>query len=636
MITGATRFGQQLVATTLGVTLSAALAGTSAPFLLLLEGDVAMASIRLLWQGVLLGGVVALGWSLLVWRRHRFLLRSLALGSTAIRLDGLAELSTEGGRTALLWLFSTVTGVVLSAVFARPAFLDPATTMATTMVGLVVVAATTLPLYVGVRRAVMRTLENAAPEVAQELVPPRLAPLLTRRVERRLIFALVAPVVFFTLGSTLVVTAQLRRADSVQRDAMVLSMARASFETMPGPIPHAGLRDAIHAAESFDLGPRYSSIPQQYARIQKPDGSVELIAPLDEGSITVTFAASTYHTPSPVAWLITAFAILTAAFLGQRLGRALTSDLASAMRGVRALDTDTILEGGMHVVGPTRFLVVTELGVAIENLADRFRIFAQAQERAILLREATTRMRGLFFASVSHDLKTPLNAILGFAALVRQSEELSDGQDESLAVIERSGRELLALIEMILDAARVEAHELKLVRDSVTVGTLMQDIIEKGRHLAGDNPVEVVGDIANGIGVLVVDRVRLSNALATFVGHAGRTVPGALVRLQIVPLEEGQVGFAFELPTPPTPSPTASKRRGRLPENERDMHRGLALGMGLARSVIELHGGSVKLQERGDKVRFVVRIPVHPSTSPLPPTPLYSTPLPPRSTHPSG
>jgi signal transduction histidine kinase len=631
MITGATRFGQRLVGMQIASTLFAAVASTSTPFLLLLDGDQAFASIRLLWQGIFAGGLAAVARSLLLWRHHRYLLRSLALGSTAIDAERLSKLSTEGGRSTLVWLAATMAGVLVSAVVARPAFLDRATSTSAALVGLVIAAATTLPLYVGVRRAVMRTLENAAPEVARELVVPRLARVLASRIERRLVIALVAPVVFFTVASTLVVTAHLRRADSQQRDATALAMARAAFESVPGPLPYAGVEEATRAARRLGFFPEYSSTPQQYARTQLADGSLELTAPLDEGSVAVRFEPATFHPLNPIAWWIATITIATAAYVGWRLGVMLTRDIEAALRGVRALDTDTILEGGLHVVGRTRFQVVTDLGSAIEHLADRFRIFAQAQERAIRLREATTRMRGLFFASVSHDLKTPLNAILGFAAVVRQGEELTEGQDESLAVIERSGRELLALIEMILDAARVEARQLQLVREPVTVGSLMQDIIEKGRHLAGDNPVEVVGDIADGIGILEVDRVRLSSALATFVGHAGRTVPGAMVRLQIVPLENGWVGFALEMPVPTAAPPTKSHHGGALAGAQRGVHRGLALGMGLSRSIIELHGGSVTLQERADKQRFVVRIPIGPSPTTLPPTPLYSTPLPPRT-----
>jgi signal transduction histidine kinase len=270
--------------------------------------------------------------------------------------------------------------------------------------------------------------------------------------------------------------------------------------------------------------------------------------------------------------------------------------------------------GGARVVGPTRYQVVSDLGIAIEELAGRFRVFAQAQERAITLREAATRMRGLFFASVSHDLKTPLNAILGFAAVIRQTEDLTVEQEESLGVIERSGRELLALIEMILDAARVEARQLKLLREAVTVGDLMHDIIEKGRYLAGDNPLEVVGDITDGIGTLEVDRVRIASALGTFLGHAGRTTPGALIRLHIAPVGVDRVGFAIEMPQSPHGGEAVLAVRSSQPTLSGvplpTVHRGLALGMGLARSVIELHGGALTVQDRGPKgQRFVAVLP---------------------------
>jgi hypothetical protein len=160
-----------------------------------------------------------------------------------------------------------------------------------------------------------------------------------------------------------------------------------------------------------------------------------------------------------------------------------------------------------------------------------------------------------------------------------------------------------------------------LVRETVAIDDLVADIIEKGRHLAGENPVDVVGDIADGVGTVEVDRVRFSNALATFVGHAGRSVPGAIVRLHIAPLAGNLVGFALEIPVSP------DSRKGD------STHRGLALGMGLARSIIELHGGSIHRVDRGSKgPRFVVKLPAHRPTVDLPSAPLYMSPLPPRTT----
>lgn len=615
MISGVSRLGPRLVWSQVAGTALAMVAASASRWLLLLNDDTATASMRLLWQGIGLGGFVALIRTVWVLRHHRFLLRLLALGSTAIHAPDLGEFATEGGRTTVGWMAASMVGLLGTSLFARPDFLDPATTAGVTLFGIVVLAAMALPLYVWTRRAVMGALENAPTEIARELVdtePPD--PELGRRIQRRLVAALVTPVAFVTIGSTLVVTAHVRRADGERRDATALAMARAAFETVPGAVPNAGLEDAVAAAEQLGFSPSYAPEFQQYQRVITQDGDIELIAPLDEGSVRVRVKSTTFRGIGPVAWAIAAVAAVLAAAVGSLLGSTLTRDLQAAARGVRALDTRLILQGGARVVGPTRFQVVTDLGIAIEELAGRFRMFAQAQERAITLREAATRMRGLFFASVSHDLKTPLNAILGFATVIRQTEELTAEQEESLGVIERSGRELLALIEMILDAARVEARQLKLLREPVTVGDLMHDIIEKGRYLAGDNPLEVVGDIADGIGPLEVDRVRVASALGTFLGHAGRSTPGALIRLRIAQVGADKIGFAIEMPQPPHGTEVVMASRASQPTLSGVplpvVHRGLALGMGLARSVIELHGGTLAVQDRGPKgQRFVALLP---------------------------
>ena len=625
MTLGVSHLGPRLIMAQLLATVLAMVASSACQWLLLLDGDTAFASAKLLWQGLSIGGIFAAGRTLWVLRRHRFLLRTLMLGSRAINSADLEVFATEAGRLTFSWFVTALLGILSVRLLARPNFLDPATTFGVTLFGTVVIASTALPLYVWTRRAVMRALESAPADVAKELVATDLPnPELYRRIQRRLIASLVTPVAFVTVGSTLVVTAHVRKADGERRDATALAMARAAFESVPFVLPHAGLEDAALAAEKLGYSVRYSPSFQQYRRNRTLDGNIELVAPLDEGSLRVRVEATNFRGIGPAAWIIAAVAAMLAAGVGVVLGSTLMTDLEAAIRGVRTLDTKLVLQGGARVVGPTRYRVVSALGMAIEELAGRFRLFAQAQERAILLREAATRMRGLFFASVSHDLKTPLNAILGFATVIRQTEDLTEGQEESLDVIERSGRELLALIEMILDAARVEAGQLKLMWEPVTVGDLMHDIIEKGRYLAGDNSVEVVGDIRDGIGPLEVDRVRLASALGTFLGHAGRTVPGALIRLHIAPLDADRVGFAIEMPQVEKAAESVRMTRESHPSLPGlplpTVHRGLALGMGLARSVIELHGGTLSIQDRGPKgQRFVAVLPARRTTS-TPPT----------------
>jgi signal transduction histidine kinase len=591
-------------------------------WLLVLEAKAADASTQMLGAAIVLAAVVAPARSLVALRRYRFLLRALALGSSAIETRDLSGLTREAYRSTVSWLLANAVSIVIVSLSTRPDLLDPATTFSVALLAILVVSAAALPLHAALRATFLSITELAPLSVMADLVSTaEQSRQANRSIRYRLIIAVVAPVGFVTLGSTLVVSSHIHRADEQQRESTALAVARATFEESPEVVKMAGLTEASEMAKQFGLDISWSPERKAYLRRHTPGGELELVAPLDSGSVTVRLPTVRFAGVGWIAWCVTAAAVLTAAWLGTRLGRFLVQDLATATREVRSLDTRLIVAENQHVAYSPRLAVVAELSASVEKLAGRFRIFAQAQERAIEMGEATARMRGLFFASVSHDLKSPLNSILGFTEMVSHNEFLTSEQEESLRVIDRSGRELLALIETILDAARVEARQLQLVRDTVNIDDLVADIVEKGRHLAGDNPVDVIGDIVGGVGTVEVDRVRFSNALATFVGHAGRSVPGGIVRLHIAPLPGNLVGFALEIPY----SPNAGKGDS--------THRGLALGMGLARSIIELHGGSIHRVDRGTKgPRFVIKMPAHRPTVDLPSAPLYMSPLPPRAT----
>ena len=521
---------------------------STARWLLALEAKAADASAYLLGMAIVFGGLVAPLRSLIALRRYRFLLRALALGSSAVEVQDLVGLSREAFYSTLTWLLSSALFIVMRAAFARPDLLDQATTIAVCSLALLVVSAAALPLYAALRATLLGIIELAPAPVMREIVAQEeRSRRAVRLIRFRLTIAVAAPVAFVTLGSTLVVSSHIRRFDEQQREATALAVARSAFEDSPGIVATAGLPGATEIARRFGLQVSWSSESQAYLRRHTLGGDLQLVAPLDSGSVTVHLQSGRFGEVGWFAWIVTLAAVTTAGWIGTLLARYLVEDLSSATREVRALDTQLIVTEGRGVGYVPRFEIVAELSGSVEKLARRFRVFAQAQERAILLGEATTRLRGLFFASVSHDLKSPLNSILGFTEIVRRHEFLTEGQAESLVVIERSGRELLALIETILDAARVEARQLQLVREAVSVDELVSDIVEKGRHLAGQNSVDVIGDIAPGVGLVEVDRVRFSNALATFVGHAGRSVAGALVRLS------GR-------PSPPWPPPPASTR----------------------------------------------------------------------------
>jgi signal transduction histidine kinase len=587
------------------------------PRLLLLSGAVQSAATRALFFAIGTGGVVALAHNAIVMQRHASLLRELAEGTPRVSPDALRDLEQDGWRIVSGWLAPSLAGLALIGTLFRPTLLDLTTGVSVALLGTVFVAAASLPLSLVIRGTFVRTLELGPPEsmrAAVETLEKSGEP--QRGIPRRLLFAVALPVAFVSIGAALVTNAHVRRAEERQREETAVLLARTVLETAPGLTGNDGIAEAVEASESLGWGVGLNR-RRAIERVDRDVGGVfEVTVPVTQGSALVRFRGSDVGVFSPVAMVVALLSVALAAFLGALLGRALSDDLKIATRGVRLLGTDAVVGGTTRVMRPVRFRLVEDLGLAIERLAERFRVFASAQERAIAARERATRMRGLFFASVSHDLKSPLNAILGFTELVRQNEELEAGQTESLDLIERRGRELLALIETILDAARVGASQLTLVREKVTVSDLFGEALAKGRDLGGDQQAEVVAQIVEGVPELHVDRLRLTRALATVIGHALRSSEKSFVRMRAAPSRAGGARIDIEVPSTRL---TARQLAGMLdpnPDPGSREHRGLALGLSLARAVIELHGGSVTVTDRGEKGSvFTIRVPIGPPSA---------------------
>ena len=603
MSAAATRLMPRVVGVEIGFSVGgAALVGLLSPYFLLLNGPVAAQGAGALALGVATGGVAGSLYAALRLLRYRYLLRALAVGSQAIEPRTLLSLSGEPKSILAGWLTPSAVGIGTFTVGLRPPILDLTTGITLCLLGAVIIAAASLPLFALIRAAFCAALELAPHEVMREVVEDaERAGIIGQRVSRRMLAAITTPVVVLALGAALIVSAHVRRADEREREETARVFARAALDLGSNGASASSVEKAIERGKQLGFYARRSETTTNYVVTRGDDGVASLRAPLDAGSAQVRFSGSTVGFLSIPSVVVTLLALLAAGFLGNRLGTSLALDLRSATRNVRELGTDLVVSGmtsGTRILRAARFQVIAKLGSAIEHLAQRFRVFAKAQERAIEARKAAARMRGLFFASVSHDLKSPLNAILGFTELVRKNEPLSAGQAESLNVIEHRGRELLALIETILDAARVEAGQLKLVLDEMDVASLLNEATLKGRELAAEFERPVVIEAAPDVPRLRVDHVRMPRAIATLVAHALRTSEAATVRVAA----SVQDGYLVRVDVELMSNNFNAVRLESMLDPNRDPgvgeHRGMALGLRLARAVTELHGGKLVVSSR--------------------------------------
>jgi signal transduction histidine kinase len=515
----------------------------------------------------------------------------------------------------------------------RPSLIDADTQAAIVLLTATVTAATSLPLYVVARALVghaveaipWRVTERAIREPDDELTRRRFGrsdP--SGRVRGRLLYAVALPVALVAFGAALIAHAHVRALEARHRRDDAYALARGVLE-IESNVGSRGRERAIEAAKAIGFDVDVMKEPPEDADENGSfgEGGMRVFrAQLEDGTAIVRYDPNAGDAGGSIGGyaIAAAVAIFIAAIVGRTFGRAVSRDLQSATREVRLLGTQDVLRGMTRVAGPARFEAVAELGGGIEEVAERFREFARGRQRAIDARESAQRMRDLFLASMSHDLRGPLNSILGFVTLLLKGSEenpahLSTGQRESLAIIDRRGRELLELIENILDAAKIEANKLELARDWSSPNDLLQQLVRRARELSdekssqGGASVEVVGELQPGIPPMWIDGPRFLQALVNVVANAVKFCDRGTVRVR---LSHGRM---------PSPADTASasavsgrpglrvdvEDQGKgIPEKDLAQifdafrspirsrrHGGLGLGLSMTRAIVELHGGTI-------------------------------------------
>lgn len=252
----------------------------------------------------------------------------------------------------------------------------------------------------------------------------------------------------------------------------------------------------------------------------------------------------------------------------------------------------------------------------IMDVSDRLEA-AQARQES----EAKSR----FLATVSHELRTPLNSVIGFSQLMatdREAAALSVRQRRYLANIETSGRQLLAVINDLLDIGRIQAGQLDLRPEDVELQGLLRDATGGFAEQAADRGLSV--ELAMGPPVWVrADRRRLGQVLVNLLSNALKFTPGGgLIRVEAVPdpdmpmvvVSDSGIGI---------PSAELDRVFDEFTQVESGMTRnqeGSGLGLALCRRLVELMDGNIGVaSEVGQGSVFTIALPrarAVPSVSP--------------------
>jgi signal transduction histidine kinase len=261
----------------------------------------------------------------------------------------------------------------------------------------------------------------------------------------------------------------------------------------------------------------------------------------------------------------------------------------------------------------------TELVGALEQLRDKQDELLRLNAELARVNEAKTR----FLHSVSHELRAPANSVLGLARLLLDpaADPLTDEQRRQVEFILASSGDLCALVDDLLDLAKVESGRLETTIEEVDVATLLAHLDGTMRPLATRADVRLVIEEAVGVGTLRTDGTLLGRVLRNLVGNALKFTERGEVhvtaRADRDPTAEGGLGEVVTFTVRDTGIGIAQTDTERIFEEfyqaRSHLHgrvRGTGLGLPYARRVCELLGGRLELvSELGRGSTFTITIP---------------------------
>jgi len=249
-----------------------------------------------------------------------------------------------------------------------------------------------------------------------------------------------------------------------------------------------------------------------------------------------------------------------------------------------------------------------------------------AVREATLAREAAERAnlaKSEFLARMSHDLRTPLNVVIGYSEVI--SGEVLGGREawpryrDYANDIRNSGQFLLAIVNDILDIARIESGGFTLKLEPVDVDAVVTETVSRLSQIAARDGVTMVDTSVGEAGTIMADRRAVEQVLQNLLSNAVKFTPAgnrAGVRLsrsgESVSIEVWDEGIgidAAEIPHLGEPF----RRIGRADVADRP---GTGLGIAIVQNLVRLHGGNLRFESAvGSGTRAFITLPIHPTGS---------------------
>ncbi|MGG6269499.1 PAS domain-containing sensor histidine kinase [Leptolyngbya sp. AN03gr2] len=253
----------------------------------------------------------------------------------------------------------------------------------------------------------------------------------------------------------------------------------------------------------------------------------------------------------------------------------------------------------------------------IRDITARKRNEAQLRETQLHNLELTEsdRLKDQFMATISHELRTPMNAILGFSHLLLKRVSLMEDENLTHMVdrITRNSQHLLGLIEELLDFSKLKANKLQLRKTGFDLIKIASDTVQELRCLADQKGILLNLDIAQPSISIVNDPVRIRQIITNLLSNAIKFTETGQVTLGVWELPEGRVLIAVQdtgIGIEPADQERIFQEFWQVNQSSTRNHGGTGLGLAIVRALAELMQGSISIESKVNQgTTFRVELP---------------------------
>jgi PAS domain S-box-containing protein len=282
-------------------------------------------------------------------------------------------------------------------------------------------------------------------------------------------------------------------------------------------------------------------------------------------------------------------------------------DICMIQKGIQEQSVLPYIEVDLNIQGATR-----SLGLSITPISSTSGPFCLMIARDVTAIRDATRMKANFLSMITHELRSPLNAINGYLDLTLTgiAGELNEQQQEFVQRARAGSEHLYALIEDLLLVSRADAGQMRLNRELSNITEIVANAVEELELTARDNQISIDIDIASDFPTIYADAVRIQQVLRNLISNSLHfTPPGGNMTISAHILDESSFATSeeherlVEIKIRDTGCGIAPEHQQRIferfyqvPLTNNGRSNGQGLGLSIVKMIVELHGGQITVE----------------------------------------